>query len=354
VTSVIDFPTTLTHSSEQCFKTCPRKYFLQYVLGLRPQHDSDALRIGSAFHVGLESLKNALPEDAAADAVRLAYADATCPPWSTPEDFAVEQEIAVSLVRGYSRRYATDAILRTVAVELPFALPIVNPETGRATPSYLSCGKMDWIAQLPDGRMALVEHKTVGESIEPESDYWKRLALDGQISRYILAAQELGYPVETVIYDVVRKPQISPKRIVKADAQMALAQGHYFGHPLDGPLPERETPELYAARLLADMGCRPAFYFARMEVPRLLGDLREFQAEQWSIQKMIRSCELESRTSGRMAWPRNTGACIHPYRCQFLDVCRGVMGDPENEIPMGFRRAERAHEELPEIQVGKE
>ena len=46
------------------------------------------------------------------------------------------------------------------------------------------------------------------------------------------------------------------------------------------------------------------------------------------------------------AWPRNTGACTSPYRCTFLDICRGTQGDPSEQIPDGFKVAERLHGEL--------
>lgn len=336
----------LTHSSEAAYKTCPRKFALQYRLGIRPAFDSDALRLGSAFHIGLEQLKAGKHEDEAATAVVMAYAEHDCPPWLTPEDFDTERETAVALVRGYARRWASDMIVDYVAVELPFNLPIVNPDTGHETPTFRTAGKIDGIARLPDGRLALVEHKTTGESIEPGSDYWSKLLIDGQISRYVLAARQLGHDVQTTVYDVTRKPQIRPKAIAKADRAQATSQGYYHGVKLTGMCPERETPQLYGARLLTDLAERPDFYFARMEIARLESDLEEYRWEQWTMQKSIREAELNTRVRGLAAWPRNSGACTSPYRCTYLDVCRGTKGDPAELIPDGFKRVERLHGEL--------
>jgi hypothetical protein len=338
--------TILTHSSESAFKACPRRYYLSYVLGLRPEHSSDALRIGAAFHYGLEALKRGEDEHAAVKSVQLAYADATCPPWLTSEEYEVEQATASAMVRGYARRYAGDQILKTVAIELPFALPIVNPSTGCRARNFYNGGKIDWIAELPDGGLALVDHKTTSDDITPGSDYWRRMLLDGQISRYVLAARSMGYDVRTTIYDVVKKPNIRPKAVAKADRALATSQGHYFDLPLTSACPERETPAMYGARLAADMVERPSFYFARMEIPRLDSDLEEFRAESWAMQKMIRECETNQKQWGKAAWPRNTNACTSPYRCQFLDVCRGVNGDPEELIPVGFKKSGAWHPEL--------
>ncbi len=330
----------LTNSSEQTFKTCPRKFYLAYRLGLRPAHNSDPLRTGHAFHFGLEQLKGGMGIDHAEQVVRDLYRESVCPPWLEADDFATEEETVIALLRGYHARYKDDAIIEYVAVELPFSLPIVNPATGRETPTFRSAGKIDGIVRLPDGRLALMEHKTTSEAIDLSSDYWKRLMLDAQISRYVLAARTMGHDVETTIYDVVRKPSIRPKAVSKADRTLATSNGNYFGLKLTETCPERETPAMFGARLLADTIERPDFYFARNEVPRLEADLEEFRAEQWQIQRTIRIAETEGR------FYRNTGACTSPYRCQYLDICRGMAGDPNESIPAGFRIVNRLHEEL--------
>ena len=233
----------LTHSSETCFKVCPRKFQLQYRLGLRPAHKSNALRIGSAFHAGIEVLRNGGSEGHAADHVTQMYANEVCPPWlaETLDAWDTERETALAMVRGYARRWAGDMILQFVAVEQSFDLPITNPDTGMPSRTFRSAGKIDGIAKLPDGRLALVENKTTSEDIALDADYWRRLQMDAQVSRYVLAARELGYDVQTTCFDVTRKPLIRPKGVSKADRALATSQGHYFDLPLTDPCPERET-----------------------------------------------------------------------------------------------------------------
>jgi len=113
VTSLPQVPdgNLLTHSGESAFRACPRRYQLAYVMGLRPRHDSDALLLGSAVHAGFEVLKNGGDELAAMKAVRDLFADATCPPWLSPEDFSVEEEKAVALTTGWGRHYAGQAFV---------------------------------------------------------------------------------------------------------------------------------------------------------------------------------------------------------------------------------------------------
>ncbi len=337
----------LTNSTIQTWKTCPRKHYLQYVLGLRPAHDADPLRIGTSCHAGFELVKQGLPIEAVAESIRSSYDATTPPPWLTDEDWAVECETVVALVCGWAERYAGDTLAEYVAVEAVFQMPIVNPSTGKPTPTYTAGGKIDGIVKLPDGRLMVCEHKTTGDGIELGSNYWKRLLMDGQISLYMMGARNAGFDVQGVVYDVTRKPSIKPKDIAKKDRAYATSQGNYFGLRLTAECPERETPELYGARLLADTRERPEFYFARMEITRLDSDLKEFQAELWSVQRTIRASELDQREWGAAAWPRNTGACIGFGACQFLNVCRGINGDIHaGEIPEGFIVSDLVHPEL--------
>jgi hypothetical protein len=332
----------LTHSSEAAFKSCRRRFFYRYVVGLVPSHETTALRLGTAYHAGLEELKHGRAVDEAIAVVRGLYADAVCPPWSTYDEMRVEEETAIALVRGFAWRYANDGVLEYVAVERKFDLAIVHPLTGRVDPTYRNQGKIDGIAKLPDGRLAIVEHKTTGESIEPDSDYWLQLGMDSQISRYYLAARAMGFDVSTIVYDVVHKPQIKPKNVTKADQAISTANASYYGLRLTERCPKRETPSMYGARLLNDIQSRPEHYFARKEIPRLESDLEEFVFEQWHIAKAIADSDRHGR------WFRTTSACKSPYRCTYLNVCQGYAGDPEQQIPAGFKIADVPHPELAE------
>lgn len=330
----------LTHSAEACFRSCPRKFYYRYRLGISPAHNGDALRLGAAFHIGLEVLKSGKPIDFAVSEVWAAYAEQVCPPWMTQEEYATDRETAIAMVRGWHWQYSNDLICEYIAVEQSFELPITNPETGGVTPKYKSAGKIDGIVKLPDGRVAIIEHKTTSDAIDSGSDYWQKLTFDSQISRYYVSARQLGFDVSTIVYDVVRKPAIRPKNITKADRAQATADGNYFGLKLTTTCPERETPQMYGARLVADMKDRPEFYFARNEVTRLQSDLDDYAWEQWAIMKQI----SESDRFGR--WYRNVGSCMSFGRCEYLDICAGRCGDPHQQTPAGFVVKSVLHPEL--------
>jgi hypothetical protein len=330
----------LTHSAVKCWNACRRRYYFAYILGVRRAFRSIPLRMGGIWHLGVGEYESGTPIETAVSMIRQAYADEPCPACLSQVEYEVEEETVIAMVLGHYDRYRDDQIIKSIAVEKMFAVPIINPDTGRPTPSFESAGMVDRIGALPDQTTAVVERKTTSESIEPESPYWKALRNDPQISRYMLATKALGFDVTKVIYDVVKKPAIRPRQVTKAEVALANRDGHYCGLALEGPCPERETPKMYGARLRADMKARPDFYFARNEIARTDGDLEEFQYDLWQTQQEIR----QAMNNGRFY--RNPASCLEPFTCDYLDVCHELCADPAN-IPSGFRRAERLHEEIP-------
>ena len=351
----------LTHSSMSCAKTCPRKFQYRYEIGIRRDRDAQPLRMGSAFHLGVELAAGGTPWP---DAMQAAVAGYDTP--EATEDWVAERTKVVELLNAYAWRWqATPDMplglyggggLEIVANEQAFEMPITNPATGGTTQSFRLAGKIDKIVRLPDGRLAVMEHKTTSDDLDASSDYWKRLRIDQQISTYYFAARHLGYDVETVLYDVVRKPLLDSlqvpildsdgvKIVLDADGnRLRTADGKKWRESGDAAKgwrlqSRRQTPEEYGERLRADIGERPDWYFARMEIPRMQADLDEFAAELWQIQQQLR----ESQNHGR--WFRNTSACISPYRCEYLDVCHGGLS-VDGVTPNGFVRVNDLHPEL--------
>jgi hypothetical protein len=359
----------LTHSRMTCEGVCPRKCYFQYELGIRRHDESRPLRMGSAVHLGLDRRCDGDSQDQAIIAGVASYEVA--PEWANTvelmHEWAIEREKVARLLSGYFWRWGCEdghglgswgtddnpEWIEVVASEIKFELPIRNPETGKTTPSFVLAGKIDKIVRLGDGRLAVIEHKTCGEDIDSQSDYWRRLRIDQQISLYFCAALELGYDVKTVLYDVIRKPCISPALVPVVDIDglkiVLDANGNRVkningswkqsGNAAEGWTMQarRETPEEYGERLSKDIAERPDFYFARQEIPRLAGDLSEWMQELWDQQLTMRYRQKNDR------WPRRTSACLHPYRCEYLDICHN--GLTAGEVPAGFVKG-NVHPEL--------
>lgn len=348
----------LTHSRRSCLAACPRKHFYRYELGVRRGGDAKPLRRGSAVHNGLELL-------AKGDSDWLYKAldsYATCPDWVTNEELIQEwlgeREVVLAMLRGYFNHWNAirSNVQKYIAVELPFELPIVNPDTGKPSRLFKVAGKIDGIVELTDGRLAVLEHKTASDDLSPGSVYWQRLDIDSQISLYYIAARELGYDVQTVLYDVLKTPELSPKQVPVVDDEgikiVHDAQGQRVrtkdgkkwretGDTAAGYVAQvrLETMQEFGARLATDIASRPDYYYQRREIPRLESDLIEFRRELWAGQEELRTRQKENR------WSRTTAACVsYSTPCEYLSICRNGL-DPLNP-PSGFTRVPHLHPEL--------
>lgn len=345
---MIETKQLLTHSRASSFKTCRKRHWYEYELGIRRTIDGKALRMGSAYHEGLEALANRNDLAAACDAVRRYYND-------LPDyELDIERQTVLTLLCGYAWRWQTSP-LEYVAVEQEWQIPLVNPATGKASQTFNLAGKIDGIVRLEDGRLAVKENKLLGDDISAESFLWRRMRIDQQVTIYVLAARELGQDVDCVLYDVTRKPTIKPtaipildeaglKNVVDNDGNRVFNAN---GKPRqtasidDGyRIVTRDmTADEWSDKLNDDIGERPDFYYARREVTRLNADIDELRVELWDIAKSLRDAQLNDR------WFRNSNR----YTCEgcaVFDLCSIGFDPLSSTLPDGFQRIDNVFPEL--------
>ena len=285
----------LTASRMASLLACPRKHYWRYEVGLKATRDSLALRFGSAWHVAMEARWQGL-----------AFEEALAKATAAATEFAeIDLATLAGMLAGYYARYADNEVVKGLHAEVEFSYPLASSRT------FDAAGKIDGLGVLHDGRLALVEHKTSGEDVAPDSDYWLRLRFNQQVYQYVLAARALGWDVALVIYDVVRKPGIRQK--------------------------QNETVEQFGDRLAADTRERPEFYFARREVPILDQDVAEFEVQRLALSRQILFFRAASRGARKPehGWPRNCGAMTCKF-CEFESFCmQNISVNPE-QPPAGF------------------
>lgn len=340
----------LTHSRQDCFKTCRKKHWFAYELGLRRIDDARALRMGSAFHAGIDALGAGLGIEQACIRVRDSY-------WAKPEyidqqEWDYETETILRLICGYEWRWENDK-LEYIATEFSFRLPLVNPETKGKSKTFDLAGKIDGIVKLADGRKAVKESKTLGEDLGTDAPLWRRLRIDHQISLYVLAARRMGYDVDCVLYDVTRKPTIKPTQVpildnlgvkivldgngerVKTKNGWRLTADPEKGYVLQQrPM----TPAEWGEKLTNDIAERPEYYYRRVEVPRLDKDLAEFEVELWDISRTI----ADAQNLDRHYRTVNRETCAF---CSYFDPCTTGYS-PSDNVPEGFVKLSNIHPEL--------
>jgi hypothetical protein len=306
----------LTSSRITSFLSCPRKHYWRYEVGLRRAASLDYFSFGSAWHRALEarwtgaSLADAYSKALVADEGQ------------TLDD--LQSATLFGLLSGYYHNYTrvspliplhhsgNDTHVMELHPEVEFRYPIQGSRT------FDAAGKIDGLGVLHDGRLALVESKTAGESIEPDSSYWLRLRWNPQVLQYVHAARALGWDVATVLYDVTRKPAIRQK----------------LG----------ESVEEFGDRLEEDVKTRPSFYYARREVPILEDDLEEFLVGQQVVSRAILSCRAEEKRHSRRerAWPRN----MTPMGCQTCDYAGCCLTNTTPQLDPSLITSAQPHTEL--------
>ena len=317
----------LTNSARNKFAACHRAYQLFYVQGKRPVIPSDALGFGTAMHALLEGVWGGFSSRAKGEG------DGG-PIFNTGDPY--RDMTLKALYEGYLDRWERydDERFERVAAEVYFEAPLMNPETGGISKTWVLAGKIDAIArEKSSGKLYIIEHKTTSQDIGPGSDYWRRLAIDGQVSGYYVGAQSNGYDVENCLYDVIRKPTIKPYKATPEDKRK---------YNKDGSLSKTcrefdETPEEWYHRLELDIIQRPDYYYARVEVARSADDLTDYLFDMWAVGREIADAQRLGRFS------RNPQNCQSYGKCEFFDVCSGCADIDDVTL---FRNAEDPNEEL--------
>lgn len=234
-----------------------------------------------------------------------------------------------ALMRGYHARWK-DAGYVATAVEQIYTSPLFNPATQSQSRSFSIAGKIDCMAEQ-NGRTFLIDHKTTSQDItDPNSPYWRQLAIEGQVNHYFLLQWLHGVKPDGAVWDVIRKPSISPKKLSKADATSVLAFGKYCGTNISRASLEllaadqRETVEMFEARLADDCtNWRPDWYFQRRPVPRMNHEILEYASELWEHAQEILHTRQRQKQMKSLP-PRNSGACLlYGSPCKFLGICSG-------------------------------
>jgi hypothetical protein len=369
------------------YLACQRRYYLAYLCDLTADRDKDSLRVGGNWHMCHEVLEHqagivcpecvrreeihsdccicggtgyVLPDPMDRVARYLSQAYAAVPDNKTRDDWEVERVVLLYSLSGHRWLYAAEEDRwEVIAPEVKFEVPVINPTTGRKLPKTVFVGKIDRLVR--DKRTGLVyvwERKSTSHSIKSE-DYWTGLTQGDQISGYLYGgryAQKCGMlkpyginpddpPIQGAFVDVWHKPDIAPKRVSKADLKTLAETGEYCGTKmmrLTYPEAEAviETPEMFGARLLADIAERPEHYFAQREVSRTDRELEAFQLRLFKLAKQIRAVEKGG------LWCHNLQSCEARWRCEFLDLCRsGVEVGLDTVLP-GYRKKHQKPEEI--------
>ena len=313
----------------------------------------------------------------------------------TQEEWETERLVLITAFHVYLWYYEHDPI-ESLAEEVAFDLPMHEPRTGMPLPTteVLRVGKIDTVVKWR-GMVGNREMKSTGSAIDPDSKYWEKSQKDTQVSMYALAMHDLaasGQLPDSVrhgmaadanfgntLYDVWRKPKSKPKGLTQKAAAEFITEAVFFGQDFavdaewdtatkvtnkgkknektvavktlrslmidgvettfevgkSGGVSFRETPRMYAARLMHDMMENPHEYFARKEIARTDKDLARFRVELYRTYQAMRAFDQ------RGCWFENEHQCRATFTCSYIPVCYGAGADAvcqSGQTPPGFKR----------------
>lgn len=196
-------PTVIDSTQLTTFRSCPRKFYWEFVLGLRPRAMSVHLHAGGAFAAGMEAARAAhylagkTMEESTWEGVRrfIGYwgdYEPTDP--DTPKTFYNTLNAFVSYLDTYP--FPLDHIqpLLEGAFEYSFSIPTVTHHPNGHP--FLFGGKIDLLGKFR-GLPAVVDEKT---TTQLGASYAKKWQMRGQFLGYCWAVRQgLGVPVDTAV-----------------------------------------------------------------------------------------------------------------------------------------------------------
>ncbi len=213
---------SISASSYAALRTCPRLFYWEQVRYMQRVREDGARAFGTLYHKGLEAWWS--------------HAGAGSAPWSNVDDALAralaslhdaakhadtdpyERAAATAMLVGYHTRWKDLAFERIgVGVEDWFKAPLVDPD-GKHVNGWYIIGRKDAFVQFYDkSRASVVEHKHTKQDITFGGRYWERVEVDTQSSMYIDSARAAGIDAVEVLYDVSRRPDVSPEMATPED-----------------------------------------------------------------------------------------------------------------------------------------
>lgn len=220
-------PSVLDATQMTCFRSCPRKFFLEFVYGVRPPGLSVDLHAGGCLAAALEETYrqvyfSKLPYERAIEVAHarflMEWGDFEVPAWKTTAK--TMERVWEAIVgdgtpegRGYFQEYPvhSDHIKPYIAsdgkptLEYSFAIPLEpcsEADDGRSFPHhpnggpFLYAGRFDMLGQKPDGTPIARDEKSTGRSAGV--DWARQWQLRGQFIGYVWALQQCGIPATEV------------------------------------------------------------------------------------------------------------------------------------------------------------
>ena len=319
----------LTFSAARKFQSCHKAYFNRYKNNLVPLQQNETLFLGSVIHDCLE-LWHQRDNDLTIFYEINTRIDNAYSHREMDEKQKRDWHLAKAMMSGYINQYPSEDF-RIIDTELEFSVPIINPNTHRASRSFELMGKVDALVML-NNEYYIMEHKTAALIT---GDYIEKLPMDFQINLYAMAVSRYkNISIAGVIYNVIQKSKIRQK-LGETEQQFELRKQELIQKSKTGKtsakrqLPESDVQFQLRLEKVYDnptMYHREILYFSQSDIDRT-------QTQLWEITQEILN------TNRRGIWSQNTDNCFKYNRpCMYFPLCRShdnpnIKDNFFNELP---------------------
>jgi len=304
----------ITFSAAKKFQSCHKAYYNRYKKNLVPLEQDEVLFLGSTIHDCLEMWYKRDPNDPIIEINIGRLIDEAYPMRESDEKQKRDWHLAKAMMGGYINRYKQEDF-KIIDTELEFSVPIINPNTNRASRSFELMGKVDALVMLND-YFYIMEHKTTALIT---GDYIEILPMDFQINIYALALSRFkNIPIAGVIYNVIQKSRIKQK-LGESEEQFEIRKNELIQKSKTGKTAAKrqmpESDESFQHRLRSVYEDNKMFHRETLYLSQ--EDIRRTEYQLWEITQEILN------TQRRGVWSQNTDTCFRYHRpCMYFPLCR--------------------------------
>jgi len=281
------------------YQTCPRQWFLKYLIGIEPTSTGKALSFGKAWHKAIEVYYKTLGNVPDAIKAGLNDLEESESKYQYSEDYQKDIERMNSMFFYWAANvgpkileaYNVLSLEETLEMTLPNGMPF--------------SGRLDELLERKSDKAILVgEHKSTGYSLGAAE---KKVDDADQVTGYGILVKQC-------------KPDLSPR---------------YIGTLLDVTYSRGKNIEARVSEI----------HRSQMDETRFLLELTALTTE---IAQKSRAYELEG-TADPFLFPRN-GSWCSVYTCPYEAICRQKV-DTKYPLPDGLEFVERTHRALDKLEL---
>lgn len=271
------------------YQDCPRRWYLQYELGIVSRWTGKALTFGLAWHKAIETFYGSNGDNthafAAGLGVLLDAQDAN--KYQYPEDYDADRARFPAMFDAWVGQIGGDVLSRFKVLSLEETLSVELPN------GFSFTGRLDELLEdRESGAVWIAEHKSTSFSL---SEMERNVFVGDQVPGYIMLVRQT-------------KPDVAARL-----AGCLLDVTYQRGSKVEARLSKLYYDEQDTARLLINV----------------TGVLNELSQKISAVREGV---------SDALLFPRNGTACSR-FRCQYIDICRSFV-DKTTDLPDSLVRAE--------------